>query len=88
MRMSDNAYKGLCKLARKTGMDCWFSIQSIGNVDVVFDLEYRKVIPLKTALIDFVDGITDPIESYGLDEAEVEDVLKLFALFGLYPNTL
>lgn len=88
MRMSDDVYKGLCKLARKTGMDCWFSIRSIGNEDVVFDLENRKAMPLKTALIDFVDGITDPIESYGLDEAEVLEVLNLFALFGLYLNTL
>lgn len=69
-------------------MDCWFSIRSIGNEDVVFDLENRKAVPLKTALEDFVDGITDPIDSYGLAEAEVEDVLEVFDQFGLSLNTL
>lgn len=88
MIMSDDAYKGLCKLAHKTGMDCWFSLRTISNVYVVFDLEYHKVISLKTALIEFVDGITDPIESYGLTEAEVQDVLGLFAFFDLSLNTL
>ena len=49
--LTDNEYKVLSKVARKTGCDCWFMLkQDCHGIDYVYDLEERKRMCLKTGV--------------------------------------
>ena len=67
-RLTEAEIDVLEKLAKRTGMDCWFSIK---NETSIYDLENNKTISLKNALEDFNDGIVD-IQDYGLTKKEIE----------------
>ena len=83
MKLSDNAYNGLNKIAEKTKMDCWFFIRVVGEDDEVFDLENGEFLPMEVALSQFAEGIIDPLEEYGLTEDEKKDVTELFDNLGI-----
>ena len=85
MILNTAAYTGLCKIARKTGMDCWFNIIAKNGEDMVFDSENNKIISLQSALEDFVDGVIDPPEEYGLAPCQIREVKKVFDTYGVIP---
>ena len=78
MTIFDDERAVLVKLAKKTKMDCWFSIRDGVNGTYVFDLENRKAISLKSALKDMVDGLVDTNMEF-LDNEEKVVFLKLLA---------
>jgi len=59
MVLVSDEYDLLCKIARKTGMDCWFSIVCKNGKDYVRDLEEQKTISLRTGVKDLIEGMTD-----------------------------
>ena len=50
MKLSNNAYNGLNKIAEKTKMDCWFFIRVVGEDDEVYDLENGEFLPMDVAV--------------------------------------
>ncbi len=82
MILTAPAYNGLQKIASKTGMDCWFRLtQDAKGNDVCFDADNHKIVPLENVMSDFKDGITDPLESYGLSSDEKDALERLLKLF-------
>lgn len=84
IQLTDSQFNSLNKIARKTGMDCWFSIRQKDGKDYVFDLEKGRKISWKAALKDFADGIVDDREFYGLSNKDVAELTELFSKFGLW----
>ena len=59
-QLTDEEYNVLNKIARKTKMDCWFSIkQDCHGVDYIYDLEGKKRICLRTGIGELIEGVTD-----------------------------
>lgn len=55
----------LDRVARKTGMDCWFCLRYTEKSGwYVFDLENREHISVTKAIKDFYDGIVPPLNQY------------------------
>lgn len=83
MRLTDKQFDLLCSIANKSGMDCWFCLDSNKQGDsFVYDLEERKRISLKRGLLDLLDGIRDQYEIY-LTEEDYKTLLDLIIeLFG------
>ena len=48
IQLTDNQFNSLNKIARKTGMNCWFSIRQKDGEDYVFDLEKGRKILCKS----------------------------------------
>ena len=84
IQLTDSQFNSLNKIARKTGMDCWFSIRQKDGKDYVFDIEKGRKISWKAALKDFADGIVDDREFYGLSNKDVAELTELFSKFGLW----
>ena len=62
--LTNDEYNVLNKIARKTGMDCWFEIRQDGlGIDYVWDLEERKRMCLRTGVAMLVEGLDCP-ENY------------------------
>lgn len=83
IQLTENQYNSLDRIARKTGMDCWFLIRQKDGEDYVFDLEKGRKISWESALNDFNDGIVDDREFYGLSNKDVAELAELFSKFGL-----
>ena len=83
MKLGDNAYNGLNKIADKTKMDCWFFLKVVGEEDVVYDIENDAFLSLEEGLGQFAEGIIDPLDEYGLTDDEKKDVTELFDSLGI-----
>lgn len=70
MKLTDKEYKLLNKIARRTNMDCWFSIRQTkdGKKDYVFDMENRKGISLRTGIRQLMEGIDGMYDEYFNEE--------------------
>lgn len=56
--LTDEEYKVISKVARKTGSDCWFLLrQDCCGVDYVYDLEKRKRMCLKAGVSMLAESI-------------------------------
>lgn len=56
--LTDNEYNVLDKVARKTGLDCWFVIKrNCHGTDYIYDLEERKRMCLRTGVELLADSI-------------------------------
>ena len=70
MMLTQDQYDVVEKIARKSGMDCWFSIKqdAVGN-DSVYDLESKRTLPLRAGIEELAEGVT----SYdGITDREVK----------------
>jgi hypothetical protein len=77
--LSDEEYNVLNKVARKTKMDCWFSIKQIDGQDYIDDLEAGVCLDLKEGIGDLVDGL-DYYETFqwcNLSQTEVFTLKEL-----------
>ena len=70
MTLTQNQYDVVEKIARKSGMDCWFSIkQDAAGNDSVYDLENKRTLPLRAGIEELAEGVT----SYdGISETEIK----------------
>lgn len=77
-RLYDKEIEVLTKLARKTGMDCWFSLRYGKTEDYVWDIENEKRLTMKSALKQLVDGLTD-VDLQCLTYQETLTLIQLLA---------
>lgn len=59
----------LDKIARKSGMDCWFKVHY--DLCHIRDMENHKTISLKRGIKDLDEGLTD-LEDYYLTDEEIK----------------
>ena len=79
--LTDYEYKVLSKVARKTGLDCWFVIKQDGHgVDYIYNCEESKRMCLKTGVSLLADGI-DCQESFDNCQLELQERVALRDLF-------
>lgn len=81
MTLTQKQYDAVEKVARKSGMDCWFSIKqdSAGN-DSVYDLENKRALPLRAGIEELAEGVT----SYdGIAEGEIKIFEELLDQFNV-----
>lgn len=56
--LSETEHQVLCKIARKTRMDCWFDIrQDFFKRDYIYDLEERKRLSLSNGIKQLVEDL-------------------------------
>ena len=56
--LTQHQYDTLNRIARRTKMDCWFSIRQKNNgIDYFYDLEERKRLCLRTGVRQLLEGI-------------------------------
>ena len=87
--LTDNEYKVLNKVARKTGCDCWFVLkQDCHGVDYVYDIEERKRMCLKTGVRMLVDSIDcqENFDNCCLDGDEKWALAQLFIKLNISLN--
>lgn len=61
MMLTQEEYKVLMLVAKRTKMDCWFTILYTANGNpYVYDLENKKRISTKTAILQLCEGVEDP----------------------------
>ena len=77
-RLSNEEKDVLIKLAKKTGMDCWFSMRYGKTEDYVLDIENKKRLTMKAALKQLVDGLTD-VDLQCLNYQETLTFIQLLA---------
>lgn len=77
--LSAAEFNVLGKIASKTKMDCWFSIEQIGDVDLVYDLEGGSYLGLTEGISVLMEGLDciDNCSSCALNWQEVDVVRKL-----------
>lgn len=77
--LSESEEKVLVKIARKTGMDCWFTLRCSGQYGYyVVDLENHKAISLARGIKNLVDGMIEE----NLDLLSKSEMLVLIQLLG------
>ena len=77
MTLSSEEYELLDEIARKSKMDCWFSIRQAKNGDdYVYDLENRKRLSLRTGIQQLMEGIKGMYDMY-LDENAYGIIINL-----------
>ena len=76
-KLEQKEFHVLCKIAKKTGMDCWFYIIQNENKDYVLDLEENKKLSLKRAVEQLVEGLAYPLIHEGLTNTEQEIFAEL-----------
>ena len=78
--------KVLGKVARKTGLDCWFVLkQDCYGVDYVYDREERKRMCLKTGVSMLAESIDcqENFDNCWLDYDERKTLKDLFSKLGI-----
>lgn len=81
MTLSDQEYRLLNKIAEKSKMDCWFTIrQTQKGEDYVYDLENRKRMSLRTAILQLMEGIEGMYDQY-LEKQDFETMISLLLKF-------
>lgn len=73
----------LDRIATKSKMDCWFSIRTYEDGDLIYDLENDKPMALEDGIGQLTEGIVDGPEFYGLTFNEVLELNYLFEILGL-----
>ena len=77
MTLSSEEYDLLDKIARKSKMDCWFSIrQTKKGDDYIYDLENGKRLSLATGIYQLMEGIEGMYDVY-FNESEYEIIINL-----------
>ena len=77
--LTSSEYDLLVKVAKKSKMDCWFSLQQDKNgYDYVLDVESGKKLTLKEGVKDLVDGLCVT----NLDCLNNEEMLTFLQLLG------
>ena len=76
--LSNDAFNGLNKIARKTKMDCWCFFMREPTRDFIYDIENSTKLSLEEGLPQFADGIIEPLSEYGLTADEQTAVKALF----------
>ena len=67
MILTADQYGVLEKIAKNTGMDCWFCIQQDSSGDYVYDLEEGKRMSIREGIRLLAEGY----QPCGLSEAEI-----------------
>lgn len=79
--LTDEEYKVLSKVSRKTGLDCWFVIkQDCHGADYIYDWEDGKRMCLKTGVGILADSIDcqENFDNCWLDDEERNILRDLF----------
>lgn len=77
--LTSSEYDLLCKIARKSGMDCWFKLdQDKSGGDFVRDAESGKRLSIRAGVKDLVDGLT----IVDVEEFSCEETLTLVQFLG------
>ena len=76
MKLSNKEYNVLNKLAKRSGIDCWFELRSTNKYDYAFDREENKRIKLKDAICLLDSGLTE-LNDYNLTREETECYKKI-----------
>ena len=77
MTLSSEEYDLLNKIARKSKMDCWFSIrQTKKGDDYIYDLENGKRLSLATGIYQLMVGIEGMYDMY-FNESEYVIIINL-----------
>lgn len=77
MKLTDNEYKLLSKIADSTKMDCWFQIRSTSKEeDYVYDLEEGKRMSMRKGIKQLMEGIDGMYDQY-LSGDEYDTLLGL-----------
>ena len=87
--LTNEEYKVLSKVARKTGSDCWFVLKQDRNcVDYVYDLEESKRMCLKTGVGLLAESIDcqENFDNCCLDDDEKWTLAQLFIKLNLSLN--
>ena len=76
--LTQEQYNVLNKIARKTGMDCWFCIhQKRSGEDVIKDLENNKYVSLRSGVSQLNEGIVPELLDLSKNEWNVyNNILK------------
>lgn len=84
-QLTTNEYNALTKIAYKTGMDCWFQINTVCGLDYVYDLENERFMCLDEGVEQLVDGMVEPPENrfYRLTPEEIEAFRGLLNKLGI-----
>lgn len=84
--LTDDEYKVLSKVARKTGSDCWFTLkQDCHGVDYVYDWEESKRMCLRTGVSILAESIDcqENFDNCYLDYSERKTLQGLFEKLGI-----
>lgn len=89
--LSGDQFDALGKLARKSKIDCWFSLEDVTDVNgnsytCVYDLERRRRISLQYGvrlLSEGASGLKDMGKDYGMTRKEVASVRAAYELLGI-----
>ena len=77
MTLSSEEYDLLNKIAKKSNMDCWFSIrQTKKGDDFIDDLENGKRLSLATGIYQLMEGIEGMYDMY-FNESEYVIIINL-----------
>lgn len=79
VKLTDEEFNVLNKIATNTKMDCWFFLINEGEEDVIFDLEKDRVINFADGLENLFEGVDglDYRDDVGLTDDEIKVFLKL-----------
>ena len=72
MRLADNEFNVLNKIATESKMDCWFCLaQDKRGNDYVLDIENDCRMTINQGVSELVEGMTD-YEDYNMTKEEIE----------------
>lgn len=81
IRLSNDEFNALNKIATATKMDCWFWPKKWGPIDIILDLENNTRMSLRDGISQLLEGMVEPVEDpfYCLSEKEIEAIKNLIA---------
>jgi hypothetical protein len=91
MILTAGQYGVLSKIARRTKMECWFSIQQLDGQDYVYDLEECICLELSEGIGYLMEGLDCPenVESCDLNWIEKTVLIELLQTLNvLIPEAL
>lgn len=85
MILTAGQYSVLSKIARRTKMDCWFSIKQLDGQDYVYDLEECMCLELSEGIGYLMEGLDCPenVESCDLNWIEKSVLRELCDLLNI-----
>lgn len=86
-RLSSNEYDVIAKVLHASKMDNSFDFTGDDNGDWFIDFENDEDVSLEEGLSWIADGIAD-VETYGLTEDEIEELMLCFASFNIWCDEL
>lgn len=83
MKLSNEEYNVLNKIATESKMDCWFSITDEDcTSDSIYDLENDQFMSIKEGVDQLVEGMTN-YEDYSMTEDEIKTFEELLNKLGI-----